>query len=91
MQVKVAGTLSNFRVHTSIAPQTGRSWTFTLRQNGVPTGVFCVIADAQRTCTSVATAAFVVDDFLSIEVVPLSDQGGPPNTPQSVIWRANYN
>jgi hypothetical protein len=85
MQVKAAGTLSNFRVDISLPPIAG-NWTFVVNRGGVATNVSCVIAGVATTCSSGQTADFPADALLSIQVIPANN----PAPPQSMVWRANY-
>ena len=70
--VAAAGTVENFFVLVENAPQSGRSWTFILRRNGVSTAVTCTIFgdNLLRTCSDTTnTAAFVAGDLISVRVV----------------------
>ena len=83
-----AGTLSNFTVKVSTAPggSGGRTWTATVRKGGVSTGVTCTISSSATSCSdNTHTAAFVVGDMLSVQIV---GAGNPSAT--YVTWKAAY-
>jgi hypothetical protein len=53
------------------APGGGKSWTITLRKNGVDTASTCPIADAASSCSDdTNVVSFVGGDLVSIKIVP---------------------
>ncbi len=69
--VPAAGVFSNFKVNLNGAPSAGKSYTFTVRKNGVDTGIVVAISGTATTGEDVTnTATFAAGDLLSISSVP---------------------
>jgi hypothetical protein len=80
------GTLSNFKVFVSVAPASGKSWTFTVRKNAADTTVTCTITGSATSCSDTThSVGFVPGDLRSVKIVPAS---GPDSRPAG--WVANY-
>jgi hypothetical protein len=80
----VAGTLSNFTVHLSVAVTKAR--TFVVSKNGTNTAITCTIAAAATTCTdSTHTAAFAASDTI---LVTASYSGS--NNATNPTWSGTY-
>jgi hypothetical protein len=54
------------------APGIGKSWTFTMRQNGVDTAVTAVISDTATTATGTGNVTYANGDKAAIESTPSS-------------------
>ncbi len=69
--VASAGTFSNLKIYLQTAPGSGKSWTFTVRKNGVDTALTLSIADTATSGTD-TTHSFTVaaGDKISIKAVP---------------------
>lgn len=84
--IKVAGTLSGFRFKISTAPAAGKTWTFTIVQNGSDTAVTCTISNPDTTCNTGANSISVSSgDFVYLKISP----SGTPTAVQingSVIY-----
>lgn len=87
--VPVGGTLSELRVRLDGSPGFPGSWksyTITVRKNGVSTAVSCTIQDAAVSCSDESdTVTFVADDLISISVTP----SGTP-TARTMRWTAKF-
>jgi hypothetical protein len=70
--MRVAGTVSKFDVRLNAnAGPAGSSFTFTVRKNGVDTGITCTVSGATSTCSDIANnAVFAANDLISISIVP---------------------
>jgi len=74
--IPTSGTLKNLYVLLNGAPGVGMDYTFTVRRNGVDTGITCAVAGANTTCNDVANSQAVSQgDIISIKCVP---SAGPP-------------
>jgi collagen type VII alpha len=86
----VAGTLSNFNVYLTIAPDSGggtQGHTYTVLKNGVATSVTCQVQEFATTGSdNVNTVTFAAGDTISIKV----DIAGSTATGILVRWTAKY-
>jgi hypothetical protein len=65
------GVLRNLYVALDGSPGVGKSYTFTVRLNGVNTALTCIIAEANTTGSNVADVVDVnAGDILSVAVTP---------------------
>ncbi len=84
-----AGTLSRLYVRlsgTAGAAGTGRSYTVTIRVNGVNTGVSCVVLETATGCSNVSnTVTLAAGDLLSVLAVPSATP-----TARTLRWTAQY-
>lgn len=71
------GTVRQLRVRVPTAPgpaASGNTWTFTVRKNGVSTGVTCTIFETATSCSDLVNAsAFAADDLISLRVDAISN------------------
>jgi hypothetical protein len=84
------GTVRNLYIrleaNNAVASST---YTFTVRKNGVDTGVTCQIGNGSNICNDTTnTAVFVAGDNISIEVTPSSPT--QPTDNLEVHWTATY-
>lgn len=75
--IAVAGDISFMTVKLSTAPGAGITRTYTLRKNGVDTGLTVPIADSATTGTISSTVSFVAGDVVTVAGVAT---GGTPAT-----------
>jgi hypothetical protein len=89
MEMPAAGTLSQLRIRLSAAAGAATTgYTFTVRKNGVATGVTCTITFSATNCSDTTNSeAFVAGDLLSIEADPTAVQ---PSDNLDVRWTAKY-
>ena len=81
--VPVGGTIANLNVKIGTNAGSSNSWTFTVRKNGVSTGVTCSVSGSSATtCASATTVAFVAGDLISLQATP----SGGPNDWGSIRW-----
>lgn len=65
--------ISGIRVFLTTAPGSGKSWNFTVRKNGVDTGVAVVLSDSETYDENLAqTVHFATGDLISIASEPIS-------------------
>jgi hypothetical protein len=66
--------VGNLFINLSAAPSSGDSYAFTLRKNGVSTGLDCTITDLGTSCSDTgATVAYSAGDVMALQVVPTSN------------------
>jgi hypothetical protein len=66
-----SGTLRNLIVKLSTAPGSGKSFVFTVRVNGVDSGVTVTIADTDTTARDITNSVSVsAGDYVSLKAVP---------------------
>lgn len=66
-----SGTLSNFFVNRPIAPGVGTSVTYTVRKNGVNTGITLTISDTATTGSDTTHSdTYVAGDLYDVTIVP---------------------
>ena len=89
LTVPAAGTMSRLSIGLSAqAGNTGTSYTFTLRKNGVNTSVTCTITFTQTSCNDlVNSASFVAGDTFAIAAVPSASQ---PSDNLEVRWSMSF-
>ncbi len=77
-------TADNFYVTCAVAPGTGKSFVYTVYQNGSPTTITCTIAGSAVTDASDTshTAAFAAGDTISVQATP----SGTPTAPGGLRW-----
>lgn len=69
--VPFAGQADKFYVKMSTTPGSGKSYAFTLRQNGSDTSLTCTISDSSTTCSDTSnTVSLSAHDTLTVSVVP---------------------
>jgi hypothetical protein len=85
--VPADGTVQNFRVLIEVAPGAGKTWTFTVRNNGTDTAVSCSITGAsQTTCFDPTdTAIFTAGQLISVSITGTNGNAGSPGR-----WTAVY-
>ena len=86
--VQSAGTLSHFQVKLQLAVGLGGSLTFSVLNNGAPTGVTCTVSAGltSKTCSDVThTASFSPGETLAVAIT----QASAP-TVSIVGWAAQY-
>src|SRR5262249_33245364 len=79
------GSITNFQAFVRSPPGTGKSWTFTVNANGVPTTVTCTIADTDNSCADTSdTATFTSAASIAVRTAPA-------HTPAAtqIGWTAN--
>ena len=82
-----AGTLRNFKVNLATAPGTGKSWTFTIRKNGVDTGLTLTISDTNTTSKDTTHSVSVAaGDLIIMSVVP----SGTPTAAANAQWTVEF-
>lgn len=69
-QVSYSQTITKITARMDVAPGTGKSRVFTLRQNGVSTGLSCSIQDTATACAATGTVTVVDGDMLDTQMVP---------------------
>ncbi len=75
----VAGTLKNLRVSFDVAPGGVASWKYTIRKNGVDSGITVTTTGAATYAEdTINTLAVAAGDKIALHVVPT---GGPATTP----------
>jgi len=80
--VATPGTISRLLVKLSSAPGLGKSYTITVRKNGVDTGLTCIISGAETIGSDIVnTIPVVAGDRLSLKQTP---NGGPAAT--HIYW-----
>lgn len=85
--IPIAGKLSNFQAGVRIAPNAGKSWTFTIRKNNEDTDLSVVISN-----TSVISpldtdeVAVAAGDKVAIKAVP----SGTPTAAKAVYWTCQF-
>ena len=80
---------SDFYVHVDNTPAEGKSWTFTLNDNGSDTSLSCTIDAGDSTCyTTAATVVTLTGGALAIDVLGTS---GIAAAYAEFGWRATEN
>lgn len=77
------GTFSHWSIVLSAAPGSGKSFTFTLRINGVDTAAVITISDTATSGTFMGSVALADGDELTLKCVP---SGTPTASTASVCW-----
>jgi hypothetical protein len=89
-EITVAGTLSKLRVRIDGAAGTagsGKSYTITVRVNGLDTAVTCTILETATTCSDSAhTLTLNAGDLISLGVVPSASNP----TVRALRWTAQF-
>ena len=85
--ISTPGKLSNFKVGIKTAPGTGKSWTFTIRQNGIDTALSVSISNSS-TISALDTDEVTVaaGDKVSISATP----AGTPTACAAVYWTCQF-
>jgi hypothetical protein len=82
-----AGTLSNFRLRLDAAPGSGKQWVFTIRKNGVATGLTITIANSATTgADTTDSVSIAAGDQISVSCTPT----GTPTQPNVVSWASSF-
>jgi hypothetical protein len=83
--IACAGAISELRVKLGTAPGSGKSWTITIRKNGVD-ALQVVISGTSTTAVNLNAFTVAPGDALSVSFVP----SGTPTAPGSVQWAATF-
>lgn len=69
-QYALASTAKRMYVYLLTAPGSGKSRSFTLRQNNADTSITCTISDTATSCSSATDVTISAADLLNIKTVP---------------------
>ena len=75
--VSNAMKVQGIAVKLTNAPGSGKTRTFTLRQNGADTALSCTVSNTDTTCSAVAEVIVEDGDLLATETTPLSSPTAP--------------
>jgi len=87
----VAGDISFMTVKLTTAPGAGITRTYTLRKNGVDTGLTVGIADSATTGTVSSTVSFVAGDVVTVAVVSTGGTPAATHAGVGLTWNPTTN
>lgn len=82
----VAGLLHSFQVRMETAPGAGKQWTFTVRKNGVDTGLAIVVSGTATTGFIASSVSVAAGDWLTVSIQP----SGTPTVPGTTSWASSF-
>jgi hypothetical protein len=82
--VKLVGSATFGSLHVEVggAPGSGKTWTFTLRDNTTDTSLSCAITGAATSCTVASSVTIPAGDTIDLKSVP---SGAPPAKPMGWV------
>lgn len=80
-----AGTLTLFRIVLGLGPTVGHTTTWTVRKNGVDTGLVVTIVDTALSGYSTGSVSYVDGDMISVKQVPDGSVDNLTTDPRAII------